>query len=281
MLGPGYTAWDYRGVLTFLRAALSGPVDPDDLDSLHPELVRRAAPIVDRICRIWYRLEVEGIDHIPKGPALLVGNHNSGVSFYEAIGAGARVCVQRPDEIFHGLGHDAVVQAPLVGRLLVRGGVLRASHKNADAIFGAGRKIWVFPGGNLEAFRSWRRRHEIDFGGRTGFLKLAIRHEVPIVPAVSLGGQSGFFVIHDGRRLAKLLRADRLMRASTWPIMIALPWGIAVGPLPHIPLPVKCRTRILPPISTAGCDAEDPVALRRLYDEVTGVMQVALKEMAR
>ncbi len=225
------------------------------------------------------------MEHLPDGPALLVGNHNSGTSFYEALGTGARVYVERGlEEPMHGLGHDAVVDAPLFGRILVRAGTVRASQRAGDVVLAAGRKLWVFPGGNLEAFRPWRRRHEIDFGGRKGFLRLALRHRVPIVPVVFIGGHEAFFVLRDGRRLARLLRAERWLRSDTWPLMVALPWGIALGPLPHLPLPVRCTTRFLPPISLeayAPDAADDPQVLEELYAEVTGKMQTALEDLAR
>ena len=54
-------------------------------------------------------------------------------------------------------GHDAVVSTPMLGRITTRMGIVRASHDNANALFQAGRKVMVFPGGNREAFRPLQR----------------------------------------------------------------------------------------------------------------------------
>jgi 1-acyl-sn-glycerol-3-phosphate acyltransferase len=270
-------------VIAALVRAMSRPADPSDPDSVDPSLLAAVVPTVDRLSRLWYRLQVDGIDTVPEGGALLVGNHNSGTMFLEAMGTYARYYRTRGyHELLAGLGHDAVVDAPLLGRLLVRVGALRAGHETAAAAFAAGRKVVVFPGGNREAFRPWSRRYEIDMAGRYGFVKLAIRHQVPIVPVVFVGGQSGLMILTDGRRLAKLLRADRWLRSDVWPLMIALPWGVALGPLPHIPLPVRCHTRFLSAISVDGYgpeDADDLAVVAELHGEVVAAMQQAMDEM--
>ncbi len=252
-------------------------------DRFDPELARRLAPWVDRACRLWFRLEVQGFEHIPAGPALIVGNHNSGVTFVEAIGVGARWLRERGvGDPWNGLAHDAVIDAPLLGPLLARVGAVRAGHDTAAAAFAKGRKVIVFPGGNAEAFRPWRDRDHIRFEGRTGWLALALRHRVPIVPMVNHGGHSGFVVLRDGRRLARAIGADRWLRSDTWPLFLGLPWGVALGPVFHLPLPVKCTTRFLPAIDLGHPPdaASDPKVLRELYDLVVGRMQSALDELA-
>lgn len=256
------------------------PADPTDPASASPDLIAATVPTVDRLCRLWYRLEVDGLQSIPAGGALLVGNHNSGTMFLEAIGTYARYYqVRGTEELLAGLSHDALVDAPLLGRLLVRVGALRANHQTAAAAFAAGRKVVVFPGGNREAFRPWHRRHEIALEGRYGFVRLALRHQVPIVPVVFVGGHSGLLVLSDGRRLASAIGADRWLRSDTWPLMLALPWGIALGPLPHLPLPVRCHSRFLPPISVAEYtpqDADDPEVVHALHAQVVERMQAAM-----
>ncbi len=262
-------------------AGYPSQVEPDTFD---PELARRLAPWVDRACRLWFRLEVQGLETIPAGPALLVGNHNSGVTFVEAIGVGARWLRERGvEDPWQGLTHDAVIDAPLLGSLLARVGAVRAGHDAAATAFARGRKVIVFPGGNAEAFRPWRDRNRIHFEGRTGWLKLALRHQVPVVPMVNHGGHSGFVVLRDGRRLAHAIGADQWLRSDTWPLFLGLPWGVALGPMFHLPLPVKCTTRFLPPVALGHPPeaADDPAILQGLYDGIVAQMQAALDDLAR
>lgn len=264
-----------------VRAAAERPVDPDSPDTVDRELLEVCAPWVDAACRAWFRLDVRGLDRIPEGPALLVGNHNSGVMFLEALGVGARWYVERGvSDPWHGLAHDAVVDAPVVGRLLCRTGAVRAGHGPAARAFAAGRKVVVFPGGNREAFRPWSRRHQVEFHGRTGFVKLALEHGVPIFPVAFVGGHDGFLVLREGRRLARWLGADRALRSDTWPLYLGLPWGVALGPLPHLPLPVRCVTEVLEPIPTARDPAPEDRAVRGLYDLVVRRLQEGVDRLA-
>ena len=95
---------------------------------------------------------------------------------------------------------------------------------------------------------SWQR-HRVDFGGRKGFIRLALEQDVPIVPVVAVGGQETALFLSRGESLAKVLGLDRLFRLKVLPISLALPWGLNVGDmLGHIPLPAKITVEALPPI---------------------------------
>ena len=255
----------------------------EDQDAVDVALLDAAAPWVDRLCRLWFRMQVEGLERLPDGPALIVGNHNSGVMFIEAIGFAARAYRSRR-EVWCGLAHDALMAAPIIGPSLARLGAVPASHHAAGTAFAKGRKVLVFPGGNAEAFRSFRRRHDVDLQGRRGFIRLAIREQVPICPVVFIGGHEGMIVLAEGKRLARAIGADRWLRSSTWPVMLAAPWGLAVGPVPHLPMPVSCAAVVLPPIDVPGRlsadQADDEEVVASLYAEVSAAMQDAMDDMA-
>ncbi len=236
---------------------------------------------MDRFCRVWYGLDVRGMHHIPAGPALLVGNHNAGSMFLEGLGTAARCYLDAPDRPWHGLAHDAIIHLPAIGPVLYRMGALRASHQSADAAFARGRKVVVFPGGNREAYRPFSRRYRVEMGDRRGFVRLALRHRVPIVPMVFAGGHSTFVVLHDGQRLARAIHAHRWLRSDTWPLWLGLPFGVFLGPGMHIPFPVKCITSILPPIRTDTYgDPADPETVERLFHTVQDAMQRELDRLA-
>lgn len=253
-------------------------------EGLDLDLVREFAPHADAFCRAYFRQEVEGIEGVPAGPALLVGNHNAGSSFLELFGMGARWYLERgTGEPLYGLAHDVIVRLPWLRRLLVRVGALRASHANAQRVLAEGAKVVVFPGGNAEAFRPFSRRHQIDFAGHQGFVRLALRAQVPIVPVVFIGGHETFYVLRDGRRLVRWLGLKRLVRMDTFPLILSVPWGLTLGPMFHLPLPAKCTVRFLPAISVASHPpeaADDPSVVGALYDQVVGDMQAAMDELA-
>jgi 1-acyl-sn-glycerol-3-phosphate acyltransferase len=162
---------------------------------------------------------------------------------------------------------------PIVERL----GLRPASHENAHEAFAQGHHVVVFPGGDLDANKFFAHRNEIVFGGRTGFARLAIDQQVPIVPIVTAGGGESVLVLSDGHRLARALKLDKLLRVKAIPITASLPWGInvgAVGMLPYLPLPTKLHTRVL-----AGMTAQPDEESADYAERVRITMQDALTAM--
>ncbi|HEY0362489.1 MAG TPA: hypothetical protein VGC83_09425, partial [Solirubrobacteraceae bacterium] len=184
-----------------------------------------------------------------------------------------------PDRRFHQLAHDVAARNPMLG-VMRRFGTLAASHENAKKAFHLGAPVLVYPGGDWEVHRpSWDGR-KIDFGGRKGFIRLALAKDVPIVPVVAIGGQETALFLSRGESLAKLLGLDRLLRLKVLPISIAVPWGINVGDfLGHIPLPAKITVEALPPIRLRDEFGPEP-DVDEAYEHVLRIMQETLDALA-
>ncbi|MBU1239926.1 acyltransferase family protein [Myxococcota bacterium] len=233
----------------------------------------------------YFRVEVEGVEHVPhRGGALVVGNHNSGLQPVDSFIAGHAIMehqgVTRP---LFGLGHDYMFREPALAALLEKIGIIRANPRAADAAFEQDGVVVVYPGGDIDTFKPYTQRNTIQFGNRKGFIRLALRNRVPIVPAVSVGCHETWVVLTRGEQLAKLLGLKKRLRTEVFPIVLSLPWGITSGFLPFIPLPAKISLRFLEPISwdhISADQADDPLVLEACYREVTDVMQAALTQMA-
>lgn len=224
-----------------IREVIGERLDADSVGNFDYRLVRLALPPVSAISKLYFRAEVLDIEKVPEGPAMIVGNHNAGITFLEPFMMGAVwYRLKGEEDPLYFLAHDAMVGLPVLGNVLLKFGCVRASMDNSKKIFAAGRKLVVYPGGNYEAFRKYSKRNTVDFGGHKGFARLAVEAGVPVVPMLSIGGHETFFVLYRGERLAKLTRADRVLRSRSFPIAIALPWGLMFGPVFHFPLPAKC-----------------------------------------
>ncbi len=259
-----------------VRKLAGPPLDPDALRDMDDDLLDLVLPGL-KILERYFRAEVRGVEHVPEGKALIVGNHNAGITFMEPFFFGKSYYEQRGRSTdIHSLGHDALWKLPGLNNLLAMLGAVRASHENAQRIFAAGRKVAVWPGGNWESFRPWSERHRVDFGGHKGFVRLAFRHGVDIVPLMCLGGHEAFYVLRRGARISKLLGAKRWLRSESWPIFIGLPWGIGFGPIFHLPLPTKVYVEVGPPIDLSAYgpeDAEDEEKVSEVYWQVVGTLQ--------
>lgn len=262
-----------------------GPaLDADVLVDPDVDMIKLAAPVVELLSR-YFRAEVEGLERVPKGSALLVANHNAGITSIEPLLLGLRWFQHTGGkDLIRPLGHDMMGRIPLVGNMLIQFGMIRATHAAADRALGSGCKVLVLPGGNYEAFRPYKERHRVDFGGHVGYVRLALRNKVPVVPVLNLGGHETLFVLWRGESLARLTGAKRLLRSDSFPLFLALPWGVALGPIFHLPIPAKLEVEVGFPIDLEehlhGDDPEDRATLERLSDLVQGRLQQMMDRRA-
>jgi 1-acyl-sn-glycerol-3-phosphate acyltransferase len=232
----------------------------------------------------WFRMEVEGWEKLPEAPALLIGIHSGGPFPWDAWTVGVQWWRHfgrtRP---LHGTAHDALMGTPVVGSYFRRMGCLPAAADSITAALAAGRDVALWPGGERDSLRRWDQRDEAILAGRTGFIKLAIRSGVPIVPIATVGGPDAMPVLATGRRLAKAFRLDQVARLKMFPIAVQAPWGISPALLPEVPLPTKIRTAFQAPIELDSDPerAEDEKFVRERYEEVRGSIQAGMDVLAR
>src|SRR3954466_9157187 len=264
-----------------LTKAVTDRIPAADLDERDSDYIRESLPRLWLLASIWFRGEVRGLGNIPEeGPVLLVGNHSGGnltpdtgvftLAFATYFG------VERP---FYQLAHNLVLSAPGLS-VLRKFGTVAASPKNAETALKSGAALLVYPGGDHEVHRPIWERHKVDFAGRKGFIRLALEHDVPLVPVVAIGGQETSLFLSRGETLAKALMLDKLFRLKVLPVSLALPWGLNIGDfLGHLPLPAKIVVEVLPPIDLREEFGKEP-DLEAVYTEVIARMQAALDALA-
>jgi len=264
-----------------LTHALTSRIPTADLEERDPDYIRETLPGLWMLASFYFRADVRGLHRIPaEGPVLLVGNHSGGnltpdtlvftLAFSTYFGVERR---------FFQLAHNLVLAMPGLG-FLRKYGTVAASTENACKALDSGAALLVYPGGDYEVHRPSTESARVDFGGRKGFVRLALENDVPIVPVVAIGGQETALFLTRGERLARLLRLDRTLRLKVLPISLALPWGVNVGDMAgHVPLPAKITMQVLNPIRLHEEFGEDPDA-RRIYDAVVGRMQRTLDDLA-
>ena len=197
-----------------LAASVTDRGKRDPFTLRDPAYIERTLPAVRLATQLYFRADVRGLEHIPtEGPVLLVGNHSGGTliadtfvfgqHFYDHFGA---------DRRFHQLAHDLVFKLPGLRALLERYGTVPASPANMSTALRRDAALLVYPGGDHETYRPSWESDQIDFAGRTGFVELALKHHIPVVPVVAVGGQETALFLGQGRRLARALQLDRRLR---------------------------------------------------------------------
>jgi 1-acyl-sn-glycerol-3-phosphate acyltransferase len=255
-----------------------------DLDAQDLAFMERQKLVWNPLIDYWFRMEMEGWENLPEPPALLIGVHSGAPFVWDAWTVGIQWWRRFGDErTLHGTAHDALMAAPGIGAYFRRMGVLPAAPDSISAALAAGHDVALWPGGEVDSLRPWVKRDEAVLAGRTGFVRMAIRANVPIVPIATVGGPDSMPVLFSGRKLARALQLDKVARLKTFPIAISAPWGIGPALLPEIPLPAKIRTAFQEPVKVANdpAKANDEDYVSRKYDEVQSSIQRGMDALAR
>ncbi|WP_322544653.1 1-acyl-sn-glycerol-3-phosphate acyltransferase [Rhodococcoides fascians] len=239
--------------------------------------VVRAASI--SAVRLYNRLEVTVAQPVPDTPVLFVANHGFG----GVIDLNVFAFAAAYDEL--GIDRELITLTHQIAwtlhaeKLIEPFGARPAGRQTALDAFAEGSSVLVFPGGDVDALKSWRHRNDIVFSGRTGFARLAIEAGVPVVPVVTAGAGESLLVLSSGKRLAKALRLDKVLRLKTLPLSVSIPWGVnlgLVGLLPYLPLPTKLETTVLAPMRPEADETAEEFAVR-----VHSAMQAELDELTK
>jgi 1-acyl-sn-glycerol-3-phosphate acyltransferase len=262
------------------------------LDDRDPEIIEKLMPFFGWVYKYYFRVQSDGWEQIPPtGKLLLIGSHNGGLA--------APDTVMMTYDWFRQFGTDRLAYAlmepkiwqflPGLARLATQVGTIHPHPELARAALRRGAAVLIYPGGAQDVFRPYCLRNRIYFHGHKGFIKLALQEEVPIIPFISYGAHSTLIVLADIYPQLQQLHNLGLLwwekfDLGVFPIYLGLPWGLAIGPWPNIPLPVKLHTRVCPAIIFERYGEEaarDREYVEQCYRQVCEQMQNQLEQLVR
>ncbi len=280
----------------FATLALKATLAPSNtltgwsLDDRNPEVIQRLLPLIGWFYRNYFRVKADGWEHVPKaGKLLLVGSHNGGLASPDTV--------MTIYDWFQHFSSDRPAYAlmepkmwrafPGVARLAAQVGALQAHTRMALKALDHNAAVLIYPGGARDVFRPHSLRDQVCFFGHKGFVKLALRKEVPIVPVISWGAHDTLIVLADLYPQVKQFHQWGLpwlldIDPGVFPIYLGLPWGLAVGPLPNIPLPIPLHIRVCPAIAFeryGDVAAKDFDYVDECYERVRRTMQQELDRL--
>ena len=144
----------------------------------------------------------------------------------------------------------------------------------------------VYPGSDRDNSKPYTERNKIDFFEHTGYVKLALKAQVPIVPVVGIGGAETVFVLSAGDKIAEVTGLKKMLKLHTWPVYWSFPGGWHVGHLPYfsLPLPSQITISVLPPYPVDEYtpeDAENPDIVQKINLEIIIMMQEEMNRLAK
>jgi 1-acyl-sn-glycerol-3-phosphate acyltransferase len=273
---------------TATRALVALPKTADELDLSDPRMsdvdewgrsehMRDAARrLFDPVYRRWFRVEWEGLEKIPTdGGALIVANHAGAIpSDAPTIMHGIETELHRP---VYGLAEYIFREVPVVGTLWSRVGGVTAQPDNAYRLLREQRQlVLVFPEGTKGTSKNYTERYRLRRFGRGGFVEIAMRAGVPIVPIAVVGAEESMPIVFKVPQLAKVLRVPYV------PVTANM---LMLGPLGLVGyFPAKFKLRVLDPIYFDAPPDQPRYSRSKVMDESESIrekIQDALYDMLR
>jgi 1-acyl-sn-glycerol-3-phosphate acyltransferase len=263
------------GAADFVRRRAAGDYEVDPESGFDPELNQHVLmPAARALYRGWFRVQMRGLEHVPAdGAALIVANH-SGVLPVDALMLQVGLLDEhRAHRNLRLLGANLVYAVPLLGRVARASGHVPASPAEAERLLATGALVGVFPEGFKGIGKPFSDRYKLQRFGRGGFVRLALRTGVPLIPCAIVGAEEIYPMVADLPELAARLKLPY------FPVTPLFPW---LGPLGAIPLPSNWMIEFCDPVRTDGftpdqCDDEGVIA--ELADKVKDMIASKIDEL--
>ena len=231
-------------------------------------------PLLRGLFNSWFRVEVSGIENLPRtGAALVVANH-AGVLPFDGLMTAVAVHDKHPTHRdLRLLAADMVFDMPMLGQAARKAGHTMACTADAHRLLAAGELTAVFPEGYKGLGKHFKDRYKLQRFGRGGFVGAALRTKAPIVPCSIVGSEEIYPMIADVKLLARLFGLPYFPVTPLFPL---------AGPVGMVPLPSKWHIQFGEPIETADYDesaAEDPMVTFELTDQVRETIQQTLYQL--
>lgn len=234
------------------------------------------ATLIEFFYRLWFRCEVEGIEHVPdEGGALVVSNHSGALPPDAAMIAKAireehprnRKMYLTVEHFFKGY--------PGFSMLLPKIGAVPAHPANVHRLLYDERQlVLVFPEGRKGTEKLYKDRYRLRRFGRGGFVEAAMRAGAPIVPVALVGAEEAAPIFAHVPLLQKLTGLIYFPITPTFP---------ALGPLGMLGyLPAKFKIRFLPPVRTDDMGDEpweDKSLVQTVAHDIRATIQSELFDM--
>lgn len=230
------------------------------------EFLKDVAPFALFFYKKWFRVNLHGIENIPaEGPAIIVPNHSGQLPLDGAMITAACMFEAEPPRFPRSMIEKWFPTLPHVALLMQRAGQVVGVMENADRLLEQGEILMVFPEGAKGSGKTWDKRYQLQ-KFNLGFMELAIRHGVPIIPAAVIGGEEQAPNFYNVEPLAKKLGM------LYFPLTPTFPW---LGLLGFVPLPSKYHIYIGEPMdfSNHTKHIDDPDKIRELVEQVRGKVQ--------
>jgi 1-acyl-sn-glycerol-3-phosphate acyltransferase len=213
--------------------------------------------VLFEMTRAYFRIEVGGLEHLPRrGKALVVPNH-SGCTGVDAFVL-ANLIRQEVNRVPRVLALWSIMRGiPFLETAARKTGLKEASSRNGLELLRKNSLTVIFPEGEGGSFKPSSDRYKLQYF-HTGFVRMAILSGAPVIPCIVIGAEESNI------NLAKI-QFKRLLKGT----VIPLPFNI-------LPFPAKWKIQFLPPVDLSSFskdDTNDKGTMQAAADNVKNLMQ--------
>lgn len=224
-------------------------------------LIYRVLPrFLLEILRKYFRMEIEGVENIPRRGAVIIAPNHSGFSGFDAFLLG-HIVQSEAKRVPRVLTHHFWFLTETTAIPATKMGFTEATYENGVNALKKGNAIVLFPEGEQGNFKPTTERYQLQEFKR-GFVRMALETQCPIVPAVVLGAEETHINL-------KQLKFTKFLKGAVIPL-----------PLNILPLPAKWRIRFLEPIKLPYKPnaVNDSELMHEIAQDIQEKMQVAIEE---
>jgi 1-acyl-sn-glycerol-3-phosphate acyltransferase len=178
----------------------------------------------------------------------------------------------------YGLADHLFRDLPAIGTAWSRFGGVVAHPDNAQGLLhDEGQLALVFPEGTKGTGKHVRDRYRLARFGRGGFVEIAMRAGVPVVPIAVVGAEESMPIVWKSATVAKLLGLPYFPITANQLLM-----GPLLGTVGY--LPAKFKLRVLDPVHFDVAPGQDRYSKSRVMEESEHIreqIQSALYDMLR
>jgi len=239
-----------------------GPYGVDPF-GFEPSYLKRFVGFGAWLYHKYFRVQTFGAANIPDGPCFVIANHSGQLPFDAMMVNYAAFLEREPPRVFRSMVERFVPATPFVSTFIARTGQVLGTPENCRRLLDAGEAILVFPEGVRGLNKTFDKRYRLQRFG-SGFMRLALENNVPIVPAVVIGAEEQAPSFFNLKRLGKVFGMPALPVTPTHPLFPGL--GL-------LPLPTRYRIYFGAPRLFRGDSNDEDEAIIKLVEELRSDMQ--------
>jgi len=240
-----------------------------DAFGLDPDYTRSILLPAAVLYRYWFRVETRGIERVPEGRVLLIGNHAGNTFAYDGAMLGMAMLLEaEPPRIVRAMAEYFLPTLPFFNVLMHRAGSVVGTPENCVQLLDRGEAIMVFPEGERGFVKPFWQRYQLQRFG-LGFLRLALETDTPIVPVGIVGAEE------QSPAFANVRWLGRLIGSPAFPLTPTFPW---LGLGGFVPFPAKFRIHFGEPMRFEGDPSDEDAVVEPKVERVKDAIRRLVAE---